>query len=185
MLKSLFKRMQHSRLQLYLFWLKVFAVVLRNKLRNHLNYLVQIEMPLKTKWVGSGLPQGQGLWVQLTWVWHKPSWRRSPLTPPQSCQNLHRTEKQTLWAQQNHMYQDPGERRSDPTRDCPGLGCQCPGISSGGLGQWWPAAGMGALSVAIHAQDLLREVTIIFITSTIVWRQVPSTHQQKTELKIY
>ena len=23
---------------------------------------------------------GQGLWVQQTWVWHKPSWRRSPLT---------------------------------------------------------------------------------------------------------
>ena len=30
--------------------------------------------------VSSGLPQGQGLWVQRTWVWHKPSWRRSPLT---------------------------------------------------------------------------------------------------------
>ena len=24
---------------------------------------------------------GQGLWMQ-TWVWHKPSWRRLPLTPP-------------------------------------------------------------------------------------------------------
>ena len=32
-------------------------------------------------WGSSGLPQGQGLWVQQTWVWHKPSWRRSPLTP--------------------------------------------------------------------------------------------------------
>ena len=42
------------------------------------------------------LLQGQGLWVQQTWVWHKPSWRRMPLTPPQSCQNLHRTGKQTL-----------------------------------------------------------------------------------------
>ena len=30
--------------------------------------------------VSSGLLQG--LWVQQTWVWHKPSWRRSPLTPP-------------------------------------------------------------------------------------------------------
>ena len=30
----------------------------------------------------SDLPQGQGLWVQQTWVWHKPSWRRSSLTPP-------------------------------------------------------------------------------------------------------
>ena len=32
-------------------------------------------------WVSSGLLQGQGLWVQQTWVWHKPSWR-SPLTTP-------------------------------------------------------------------------------------------------------
>ena len=31
---------------------------------------------------------------------------------------------------------------------------------------------MGALSVAVHAWDLLKEVTIIFITSTIVWPQV-------------
>ena len=30
------------------------------------------------QWAASG----QGLWVQQTWVWHKPSWRRSPLTPP-------------------------------------------------------------------------------------------------------
>ena len=30
----------------------------------------------------SDLPQGQRLWVQQTWVWHKPSWRRLPLTPP-------------------------------------------------------------------------------------------------------
>ena len=44
-------------------------------------------------WVSSGLPQGQGLWVQQTWVWHKPSWRMRPLIPPQSCQNLHRTGK--------------------------------------------------------------------------------------------
>ena len=30
--------------------------------------------------VSSGLLRGQGLWVQQTWVRHKPSWRRSPLT---------------------------------------------------------------------------------------------------------
>ena len=46
--------------------------------------------------VSTGLPQGQGLCVQQIWVWHKPSWRRSPLTPPQSCQNLHGSGKQTL-----------------------------------------------------------------------------------------
>ena len=31
---------------------------------------------------------------------------------------------------------------------------------------------MGALSVAVHTWDLWMEVTIIFITSTIVWPQV-------------
>ena len=41
-------------------------------------------------------------------------------------------------------------------------------VSSGDVGWWWPAAGLGALSVVVHAWDLFREVTIIFITSTIV-----------------
>ena len=42
------------------------------------------------------------------------------------------------------------------------------------MGLWSPAAGLGAWTVAVHAWDLLREVTIIFITSTIVWPQVNS-----------
>ena len=46
--------------------------------------------------------------------------------------------------------------------------CECLGVSGGGVDQGWPAAGLGAWSVAVHAWDLLREVTIIFITSTIV-----------------
>ena len=45
---------------------------------------------------------------------------------------------------------------------------ECPGISSRGMGWWWPAAGLGALNVAVHAWNLLKEVAIIFITSTIV-----------------
>ena len=43
--------------------------------------------------VSSGLPQGQGLWVHQSGVWLKPFWRKSLLTPPASCQNLHRTGK--------------------------------------------------------------------------------------------
>ena len=35
-----------------------------------------------------------------------------------------------------------------------------------------PAAGLGALSVAVLSWDLLKEVAITFITSTIVWPQV-------------
>ena len=61
-------------------------------------------------WVSSGLPQGQGLWVQETWVWHKPSWRRSPLTPPELTQDwrnrlLEGTNKTLLCA--------PGSRRKE------------------------------------------------------------------------
>ena len=77
-------------------------------------------------------------------------------------------------AQQNLVHQDPGQRNSDPTGDCPGLACGCPGISGEGVGQGWPAAGLGAQTVAVHAWDLFREVNIIFITSTIVWSQVNS-----------
>ena len=40
------------------------------------------------------------------------------------------------------------------------------------MGWQWPAEGLGALSVAVQAWDLLKEVTIIFIISTIVWPQV-------------
>ena len=43
------------------------------------------------------------------------------------------------------------------------------------MGRQWlaaPAAGLGALSVAVLAKDLLKEVTIIFITSNIVCPQV-------------
>ena len=36
------------------------------------------------------------------------------------------------------------------------------------MGQQWPAAGLGALSVAVSAWDLLKGVVIIYITSTIV-----------------
>ena len=43
------------------------------------------------------------------------------------------------------------------------------------MGWQWPAAGLGALSVAVPGPilwDLLKEFTIIFITSIIVWPQV-------------
>ena len=42
----------------------------------------------------------------------------------------------------------------------------------GGMGQQWPAAGLGTLGAAVCAWNLLKKATIIFITSTIVWPQV-------------
>ena len=49
---------------------------------------------------------------------------------------------------------------------------ECPGVSGGGMGLRWPAAGSGALSVAECARELLKEAAIIFTTSTTVWSQV-------------
>ena len=46
---------------------------------------------------------GAGALLQQSCIWHKPSWRRSPLTPPQSCQNLHRTGKQTLGGHKQNL----------------------------------------------------------------------------------
>ena len=40
--------------------------------------------------------------------------------------------------------------------------------SRGGVGWWWPAAGLGALSAAVLSWNPLKEVAVIFITSTIV-----------------
>ena len=75
----------------------------------------------------------------------------------------------------------PGERSSDSRRDWPRLAWEWPGVSSGGVGWQWPAAGLGALSVVVHAWDLLKEVAIIFITSTIVWPQV--NNREGTQLQ--
>ena len=50
----------------------------------------------------------------------------------------------------------------------------------GDIGQRWPGAGSGELSAAMPAWYLLKEVTTIFITSTIVWPQVDS--REGTEL---
>ena len=124
--------------------------------------------------VSSGLLQGQRLWVQQTWVWHKPSWRRSPLTSPLSHQNFHRTGETDSWRAQTKpcVHQDPGERSSDPKTDWPSLSHECTGVSGRGVGQWWPAAGLGAPSAAVPTLDLWKEVDIIFITSTTAWPPV-------------
>ena len=65
------------------------------------------------------------------------------------------------------MHQDPGKRSSDPTKDWPRLACECPGVSGRGVDWCWTAAGLGPLSVAVDAWDLLK-ITIVFITSTTV-----------------
>ena len=98
--------------------------------------------------ISSGLPQGQGLWVQQTSVLHKPSWRRSSLTPSTEPPELTQDWGNRLLegANKTCVHQVPGERSSDPTRDRPRLALEHPGVSGGGIGRQWPGAGLGALS---------------------------------------
>ena len=122
--------------------------------------------------VSNGLPQGQELRVQQTCTRHKPSWRRSPLTPSTEPPEVHRTGETDSWGNKTLCALGPRERHRDSTRDWPRLARECPGVSSRGVGWQRPAAGFGALGVVVCAWDLLKEVTIIFITSTTVWPQV-------------
>ena len=50
------------------------------------------------------------------------------------------------------------------------------------MGWQWPAAGSGALSAAVHGWDLLKEVAIIFITSSIVWSQIKNREGTATAI---
>ena len=76
-----------------------------------------------------------------------------------------------LLAGTNRTLCAPGPRRKEqwPHKDWPRLALEYPGVSSRGVHGQWPAAGLGALSAAVHAWHLLKEVVIIFISSTIVW----------------
>ena len=85
---------------------------------------------------------------------------------------VHSLGKTLLAFAQLCAHQDPGEMSSDPTGDWPRLARECPGVSGRGVCPQWDPAGSGALSAAVRAGDLLKEVTIIFITATIVWPQV-------------
>ena len=51
----------------------------------------------------SVLPQQQGLWVQYTWVWHRPSWRRSPVTYHGATRTHTGLGKQTLGGHEQHL----------------------------------------------------------------------------------
>ena len=94
--------------------------------------------------VNSGLLQGQELPAQWTWVWHKPSWRRLPLTPPKSQQNLHRTEEIDSWKVQTklsvHQTQEKGTvtlQETDPDLPMSVQECLVEAWVSSGLLQGW------------------------------------------------
>ena len=48
----------------------------------------------------------------------------------------------------------------------------CPTVYISCIYPLWPAEGLGAMSVAVCTQDLLKKVPILFIIFMIVWSQV-------------
>ena len=54
----------------------------------------------------------------------------------------------------------PRRRNSDHKEDWPWLAYECSRVSGRGMCWWWPAARSGALSVAVRASGLLKEVAI-------------------------
>ena len=143
-------------------------------------------------WVNNCLPQGQGLWVQQTWVCHKPSWRRSPLTPSHNCQNLHRTGDLGSWeAKGPCAHQDTGEKSSDQTWDWPRLARECPGSYGGvwvgggllqDLGRWVRKCMLGAFWRSLHYLHYLHHS---LDSGQTTGRECSLAHQEKIGLKIY
>ena len=108
----------------------------------------------KTKWLSE-----EALKIaeqRRVWVWHKPSGRRSPLTPPPSHRTYIGLWKQTLGGhKQNPVCTRTQEKGVvTPQETDPDLPVSV---------QEWPAAESGALSEAGARH---------FLTSTIVWSQV-------------
>ena len=93
--------------------------------------------------VGGGLLQEQGLWVQQTWVWHKPFGGGNHQPHHRVARTYTGLGNRLLVGTTEPCAPGPGRKKQCPHRDCPGLACGYPGISGGGMGPWWPATGWG------------------------------------------
>ena len=123
--------------------------------------------------VSSGLLQGQGFWVQQTWVWHKPSWRGSPLTPHRASRTYTGLGNRLLEGT-NRSLCTPEPRRKEQ-RQQKRLTQACAGVSR--CLQCWhgpvlACCRVGDTECSSAYTGPFEGGTIIFITSTIVWPQV-------------
>ena len=105
--------------------------------------------------------QGQGLLVQQTWVWHKPSWGRLPFTPPQTTRPYTGLGKQTLGAHRQNLVctrtQEKGAvtpQETDP--DLP-MSVQSLLWRCGSLVACWRVGGSSAVHECERAWDLLKK----------------------------
>ena len=138
----------------------------------------------------SGLPQGQGLWVQQTWVWQKSSWRRSPLTHHRAARTYTGLGKQTLgghrWNLEHTRTQEKGAVTLQKTdQDLAmslwwryGLVVACCGIG----GSKCSSACMGPFEGGHHYLHYLHHS---LASGQTTGREHSPAHQQKIGLKIY
>ena len=94
------------------------------------------------------------------------------IEPPELTQDWgNRLPEGTKQNKKNHVYTRTQEKGAVIPQRLTQTCCECPGVSGGGVGQWWLAGESVTLTAALRTPDLLKEVTIIFTTSTIVWSQ--------------
>ena len=111
---------------------------------------------------------------QQTWVRHKPSWRRSPLTPPQSRRNLHRTGKESLGGHNRTLCTRTQEKGAvTPQETDPDL----PGSVQESPGEAWVSGGR-CRAADVRAWALLEEVAVVLIASTTVWPHQTTGREQ-------
>ena len=90
------------------------------------------------------------------------------------------------------VHQDPGKRSSGPTSDLSRLAHECPGVSSGGMGQWWPAAGLRCIESSSECMGLfegghhyLHYLHQSLASGQTTGREHSPAQQQKIGLQIY
>ena len=123
--------------------------------------------------ISCGLLQGQGLWVQQTWIWLKPSWRRSPLIHHRAARTYTRLGKQTL---EGHKQKLVCTRTHEKGAVTPKETDQtCPAVSRSlqqRHGSVVACCSVGGTECSSVCMGPFEEGPIVFITSTIVWPQV-------------
>ena len=156
----------------------------------------ETELCLSVSWGGAGQQwpaTGQGLWAQHTWVWHKPSYRRSPSTLPQELPEIMQDWGKSLSEGTNKILCAPGPRRKEPwphkrlTQTCPwvsqilwwrrGLAMACRRVR----GTEGSRACMAAFEGGRHSLHYLHHS----LASGQTRREHSPDHQQKIESKIY
>ena len=94
--------------------------------------------------VSNCLPQGQELWVQQTWVWHKPPWRRLPLTPHRAGRTYTGLGKQTFGRHKQNLVCTRNQEKGALTpQDTDSDLSVSPGVFGGSMGRGGLVQGQG------------------------------------------